>query len=568
MTASSTEVGLGTLRRFRLVLALLVTAWASSSSSRAGGQDRGLEHAREAINSLGGTVVREEDGAGNRVIRVDLTSSLATDNDMRILREIPDLRELILWGSKITDRGLAILAGLKELRGLQSLDLSFTEIGDEGLGHLAGFPRLRILHLNGARGVTDAGMSHLKPLAKLQALLIDSGPVVLNPDEGWVQRPRLTDGGLAALASVSSLEVLSVEGHGEITDAGMEHLARLKHLRDLTLAFTTITDAGLAHLDGLVEMRCLNLSGIPLTDAGLSHLRRMKHLIKLDLNFTQITDEGLPHLIPCKGLEGLNLFRARVTDKGLLHLRGAYRLEELDVTDTGVTSFGIERLMRTLPDLAVHNRQGHTSAPVRHEPSIPPVRADTPARPRGRSVAVTGPLLASQALATPGPPRPVTPPPQPLTLSQQILAAEARIEKVMQEEEAFGRRVQNLEAEFARSQENAESFGDRLGPEFALEDNAGGDRAAEITIASTEMDTAPLLLGPRNRIRSYRELQAIKRIEDAIGKARMLVESKAKELRDAQNIKQMLIDRQQAEMFQMTQQMLLQLDPPKPQAPK
>jgi YHS domain-containing protein len=76
----------------------------------------------------------------------------------------PQVYELNLAGSKVTDAGLATLAQLPNLRRLH---LEKTAVTDAGLAHLKGLANLEYLNLY-ATGVTDAGLAHLAGLKNLR----------------------------------------------------------------------------------------------------------------------------------------------------------------------------------------------------------------------------------------------------------------------------------------------------------------------------------------------------------------------------------------------------------------
>ena len=69
-------------------------------------------------------------------------------------------------GSGITDEGLKNIAGLTELR---KLELEGTNVTDAGLKHLAGMKNLTSLILTGTK-VTDEGMIELTKLPKLDTV--------------------------------------------------------------------------------------------------------------------------------------------------------------------------------------------------------------------------------------------------------------------------------------------------------------------------------------------------------------------------------------------------------------
>jgi hypothetical protein len=95
------------------------------------------------------------------------------------------LRSLSLWGTPITDEGLAHVAALTQL---ESLTLHDTSVSDGGLPRLARLVKLRKLSL-GKTGVTDAGLKSLTALPKLEELGLDHLQVT---DEGLMQLTSMT----------------------------------------------------------------------------------------------------------------------------------------------------------------------------------------------------------------------------------------------------------------------------------------------------------------------------------------------------------------------------------------
>lgn len=96
-----------------------------------------------------------------------------------------------------------------------------------------------------------------------------------------------------------------------VTDAGLEHLTQLTHLRDLWLDRTQATDAGLVNLKGLTRLHQLDLRGTQVTDAGLEHLKVLTQLERLHLGCTSMAPES--RTMACSGFSrhcrsaGLNI---------------------------------------------------------------------------------------------------------------------------------------------------------------------------------------------------------------------------------------------------------------------
>jgi hypothetical protein len=129
-----------------------------------------------------------------------------------------------------------------------------------------------------------------------------------------------------------------------VTDADLEHLKGLSHLRWLSLEDTNITDAGLACLKGLTKLQTLVLSHTKVTDAGLANLKELPDLATLILMNTQITDAGLAHLKGLSQLNTLTLQDTKLTDAGLASLEDCPQLQTLILNDTEVTDAGLVHL--------------------------------------------------------------------------------------------------------------------------------------------------------------------------------------------------------------------------------
>jgi mono/diheme cytochrome c family protein len=103
-------------------------------------------------------------------LRVDfsLGGKDVTDDDLVILKDMPNLVELDLGGTKVTDKGLEHLAGLTNM---VRLHLERTAITGSGLVHLKDMAKLNYLNLYGTQ-VTDEALEPLKGLPKLRKLYL------------------------------------------------------------------------------------------------------------------------------------------------------------------------------------------------------------------------------------------------------------------------------------------------------------------------------------------------------------------------------------------------------------
>ncbi|HEY1786166.1 MAG TPA: hypothetical protein VGG30_11475, partial [Pirellulales bacterium] len=229
----------------------------------------------------------------------------------RAAGQMPTLQTLLI-DAAIDHEGLELVVAAKQL---QSLTVEPAEVDDRALKLAAGLPGLKRLRLFG---------------------------------EG-----KLTDQGLAHLASVTALVELRLPGAG-ITDAAMTHLAGLTALEELGLQGANITTAGLASLDRLGQLHDLDLLGSSIDDAGCQLLPKyFPHLSTLDLRKCKISDVGIDSIADLPEVYFLALDRTAITNAGLAKLGRMKGLRFLSVSNTAADEEGIDAIKRAIPGLNV-----------------------------------------------------------------------------------------------------------------------------------------------------------------------------------------------------------------------
>eukprot|EP00808_Paulinella_micropora_P024658 g8976.t1 len=159
--------------------------------------------------------------------RLDVYGGYGPNDDS--LQELSKLRlNHLHLGGAISDQGLSYLQDMP----LQHLSLwGCKAITDSGLRSLS---RLPLQHLSlwgkGCQTITDAGLLHLAPVPLHHLSLEDCA--------------HFTDAGLTNLLSKGFLRI---ESFDNLTDAGLQHICRIKSLQYLIIA-ADITDQGLASL--------------------------------------------------------------------------------------------------------------------------------------------------------------------------------------------------------------------------------------------------------------------------------------------------------------------------------
>jgi hypothetical protein len=163
--------GMSTRKRWWLacgaVLALSVLAadvavyWYSSDPIA-----ESVERAVQAVERLGGKVVRDETAPGKPVTEVDLSGTAITDTELKELAALNRLQLLDLHNTGVTDLGLKELT---ELEQLQVLNLRGTRVTDVGLKELLKLKQLQWLDLTDTL-VMGPGLKELAGLSQLQTL--------------------------------------------------------------------------------------------------------------------------------------------------------------------------------------------------------------------------------------------------------------------------------------------------------------------------------------------------------------------------------------------------------------
>jgi hypothetical protein len=166
------------------------------------------------------------------VVELDLYASQLGDEDVEYLAaaRLPCLRRLNVGHTRISNLGMAALATSGLLRSLHSLGLRRMSITDEALVGLRELTQLQELYVS---YTGDTGVGYIS-----EGRLVSLG--TLNLDESQV-----TDQGLSRLVrGVPNLTSLGLLRSTQITDNGLEALARLGGLTFCDLRFTAVTEEG------------------------------------------------------------------------------------------------------------------------------------------------------------------------------------------------------------------------------------------------------------------------------------------------------------------------------------
>lgn len=320
----------------------------------------------------------------------DLTidSSLLTDADLEPLTQLPKLRELRLLAPSITNAGLKTLADTSCVR----LSISESDITFRGVIAVYG-KRTHFLRLN-SEAVTVSSKSFLHstiiggtdrcgpvptsvtvrtPVRDDELVLIEQFPELIGVSLAKPASPQmaptkavlrhlqqqqleeLTCAGLldaeaiSALGKLTGLRRLAIGGRLPDDATVLQPLGNLRHMEHLSLRGAGIGDQHLHFLDKLTELQTLDLGENPIVGTGLRHIAGLSKLKSLWLiDSPTFTDAGMVHLKSLKNLEFLCIQHTQVTDVGLKHIHGLPRLRDVSTLGSRVTTRGRRELSRSL----------------------------------------------------------------------------------------------------------------------------------------------------------------------------------------------------------------------------
>lgn len=255
-----------------------------------------------------------------------LRGEYMTDKALEHFINLPRLKYLALYGSRFSDAGCVHIKEMSSLRIL-SFHENLCRISDVGLVHISQMPDLEILCLHGMKNITDAGIAHLTKMISLQKLEIGNSQV--------------TDKGLQYLSQIKTLERLDLpQDQRGITDKGLEHLSHLPNLKHLGISRIHFndpkmnkeyyTDKGLEFLSHCQTLENLSIGSIGVTDAGMDHIAKLTNLKSLNVfGCDNITDRGLAKLSALKSLESLHISGDRITIAGLKQLNSLSNIRRM-----------------------------------------------------------------------------------------------------------------------------------------------------------------------------------------------------------------------------------------------
>lgn len=302
------------------------------------------------------------------------------DAGIEALVSVPNLMDLTLERSEITDAAYAHLAKMKKLKYVRA---PLTKTTDVGVKQLAAATQIELLDFRDCTGVSDEGVGALSKLTKIRSFKVwgrqitdkslSTFGLMTNMASLGLQDTAVTgDGGaLAPLVKLTDLDVF----RSTFGDEGLKSVAGAKGMKVLKLRDCKVTADGLKVLSGFANLEKLDLSESRADDSTLQAIAGLTKLVELELWLSRVTDAGLVNIVKLplkslsledvydisdaglehvgkiKTLESLTLSKTGVTDDGLMQLAGLENLKELFLDNTTVSKKGVEALKAKLPKL-------------------------------------------------------------------------------------------------------------------------------------------------------------------------------------------------------------------------
>lgn len=279
-----------------------------------------------------------------------------TDEGLKALRLFPQLTQLSLSATQVTDAGLNFCRDTR--LPLRTLAIQKSAITDAGLRTIGQLKSLEILNLYGCNKITDDGIGHLSSLVNLKRLFLNNNDL-------------LTSSCLKHLTQLKKLTRLEIDGIALAED--LRPLQGFNELETLSMTRTNLSDEDIAIIAALKSLKNLNLQQTKITDRSAAVLGTLKKLTSLELGKTEITDDGLARLADLKDLQSLDVSNTKITDASVDTISGFKGLAHLNLEGSAISADGKKRIQAQLPKCTIVQPKRARRPP--RPPKAPPAPA-------------------------------------------------------------------------------------------------------------------------------------------------------------------------------------------------
>lgn len=218
-----------------IAIAQIVVLMSLPSATSATGETEALTEAQKWLKSINYNLTLDQ-MSNLKMLRLQLygsfngvsTTKLISNESMRHLRVLKNL-ELLALPRWTNDDGLSNIAGLAKLK---TLNLPNAQVTNEGMVHLRNLTEMRSLVLTAAR-IDDAGIQNLAGMSKLQILNLSNTGItdaalatigkLISLNKLFLNRTKITDGCVPHIIKLTGLQRLDITGAG-ITETGKQQV--------------------------------------------------------------------------------------------------------------------------------------------------------------------------------------------------------------------------------------------------------------------------------------------------------------------------------------------------------
>jgi hypothetical protein len=276
---------------------------------------------------------------------LDLSSNTnMTNGVVKIISELGKLQRLTLYQNRVNDIGAQKLAKLRELR---ALDLRGNmEAGDMALEVVSELPKLTAFK-HRSTAVTDSGMEYLGRNQTLESVLVQDFVITDQSGPHFAKLGKLSQLEIFRCPGFGTEGVLALKGMGltrltlrdlpNVDNRAMEVFDDLPKLKRLYLhELGSVGDSGLQHLSALSSLELLDIWTVhQMTDATVEVISKLPHLKELSIRATAVTDKAVDTLLKMGSLQSLTFKEnGSVTADGLKKL-ATRKWTKLDVGSAG-----------------------------------------------------------------------------------------------------------------------------------------------------------------------------------------------------------------------------------------
>jgi internalin A len=292
------------------------------------------------------------------VRQLSIDNSKLSLNGLNLLCKLPHLDELVISGLPLTDKHLEVLEAMPPWTNLalHEVEIDVTKIDAMNVRRIHKFAMLSESEKQSAAARFLSVFEYDSPLGKptIYASLRQSGlrdPYLLlltglpDLETVYISECDITSRGIAHLAGHKKLKVLQLAETKVDSIASLKGLANLEELSIYPEFDTKLGDAGLDGVQNFSKLQRLSVYDDALTNVTLARIAPLRELRDLDLTTSAAAnDEGLKSVAGLKNLTSLTLTGGNYSDAAFLHLAGLKQLSELNVRINSGTGEGFKNL--------------------------------------------------------------------------------------------------------------------------------------------------------------------------------------------------------------------------------